>query len=122
MRWFALLMSLLVAGPALARDGGGTDAPYWDPDAGIYEVSSAVTAIDGGELGAGWWLSRDRMKKTGDHVVEANNAKAQAERERDEALTSAAEGGGVKWFLYGLAAGVVAGGALLILGLNAVSR
>lgn len=75
MRALAAVLLLVTAGlgtPARAQDGGSvlveSTAPFANPDAGVYEVASA-TLIDGGVLPSGWWLSRPRMQKVGEHVA-----------------------------------------------------
>lgn len=104
----ALLLG--VPSPSLAS-GEGTDGgvapvagvPFYSPDAGIFPVSWAVSSIDGGLLGPGWWLSDDRMTRIGDHIVIVEN-------ERDLALAAQqSKACYIEALLIGLGVGIVTG-------------
>lgn len=75
MKLLALLISTALAVP----DGGadaGVDTPFLDPDAGVFQVVSAIQP-DGEELGPGWWLAPARMQKVGDRLVALENENSQ---------------------------------------------
>lgn len=108
-------MSALVLALVLASSDGGTDAPYVDVDAGVYQVVSSTLA-DGGRVGPGWHLTPQRVVAVASFVTRVGNEKARAEIERDSARIERdeARSGRVVIFLLGLTTGAVVGGGLII--------
>jgi len=93
-------MTALVLAALLAADGGiPLDTTYANPSAGIFVVESA-RQYDGGTLPDGWWLSRARMQKMGEHI-------AKVETERDVAHLALTD----KNTSWGFWAGVALGSA-----------
>lgn len=99
----AFLITISLAAP----DGGVVDAPYADPDAGVFEVSSAVAASDGGILDPGWYLTRARMKRIGERLTECENERAAQPGPGYWALAA-----GVSGFVTGIALTIYAVGAI----------
>lgn len=75
MKALAASLALVMSATAAGQDGG-SDVPFADADAGVYQVSRAEQP-DGGQLGAGWWLTPARMTKVGTRVTELENENAQ---------------------------------------------
>lgn len=69
--WLAIALIAALSFPARGEDGG-VDVPFADADAGVFQVQWAEQP-DGGQLGAGWWLSSSRMLKVGSHVATLEN-------------------------------------------------
>lgn len=105
----ASLLLLSFAARGEPPDGG--IGYYANSDAGVYQVASAALPSDGGTLGSGWWLSSQRMTAVGGEVVGLRNELKSCEHARDEALTVVEQPSNFRSFIYGVAVGIVAGGA-----------
>lgn len=79
MNSIAIILAMLVAG-----SDAGVDAPV--ADQGVNEVVRAELP-DGGVLGEGWHLTRERMHKVGTRLVSLENDLNQTKAERDAAKT-----------------------------------
>lgn len=98
MRCLAVLLSAVLS----SAPDGGTDAPFADPDAGVYQVAWASQS-DGGVLGPGWWLSPGRMKRVGEHITALRNENEQFRSEATQVVRPTMS------FWIGLAAGFAVG-------------
>ena len=95
----------------LASPDGCTDAPA------VCKVVAAEQP-DGGSLGEGWWLSRERMKKVGTRLTDLEISLARTEHERDEALATSAPIV-LHWSFW---AGVAVGGVTAVVAVYAVDK
>ena len=106
------MIGLVLALALSAAPDGGSDVPFSDADAGIYEVAAA-TRPDGGSLPSGWWISSGRMIKLGATLVGLQNDKAAMQQKIDSSDNPFMAS--VRSFLAGMGVGVAAGIAISVL-------
>ncbi len=80
------------------------ERPLADKDAGIFAVYKATATADDTEVGAGWWLSPERMSKVGERL-------SALERENYDLKNQT---GPMTWLAIGAGAGFVVGVGLSV--------